>query len=614
MNKSLILGGASLNQTPIHWEANTSNILAAISDAQEKNVDLLCLPELSITGYGCEDLFLNKWTCERAWTELNRIKSHCLGITVCIGLPVIIDKKTYNACAVIQDGEIKGITLKHILARDGVHYEARWFDPWPIGYTDTLKIDGQTLPVGDLVYSLHDIRFGFEICEDAWHEARPAEYLMTQKVDLILSPSASHFALGKHKIRENIVTSSSQKYDCTYFYVNLLGNESGRMIYDGDILLAHKGKLIFQNERLSFQPYILKTIALDLYHQDSTVIETVDRLHPKEEFTKAVALGLYDYLRKSYARGFVLSLSGGADSATCAVLVAEMVKRATNEIGWTRFCENIHLPFSKDLKAVVGQLLTTAYQSTRNSSIETLQAAKMLAESIGAQFFEWTIEEESHSYRSKIENALQRELNWEMDDISLQNIQARSRSPIIWMLANVKKALLLTTSNRSEGDVGYATMDGDTSGSLAPIAGIDKPFILNWLKWAESDLGYSGLQKINSQRPTAELRPSDKNQTDEDDLMPYSILVEIEKLAIRDHLSPIEIYQSLIRTLTLPHEDLKAHIKKFFTLWAINQWKRERLAPSFHLDEFNIDPRSGYRFPILSGGFKSELLELDSLD
>jgi NAD+ synthase (glutamine-hydrolysing) len=179
------------------------------------------------------------------------------------------------------------------------------------------------------------------------------------------------------------------------------------------------------------------------------------------------------------------------------------------------------------------------------------------------------------------------------------------------MLANVKRAVLLTTSNRSEGDVGYATMDGDTSGSLAPIAGLSKVFILQWLQWAEKTKGYSGLQYVNNLQPTAELRPLERNQTDEADLMPYSILNTIEEQAILHRKSPIQIYN----TLKVQHDPelIKKYIHKFFRMWAANQWKRERLAPSFHLDQWNVDPRSWCRFPILSSGFKRELEALESL-
>jgi NAD+ synthase (glutamine-hydrolysing) len=253
-------------------------------------------------------------------------------------------------------------------------------------------------------------------------------------------------------------------------------------------------------------------------------------------------------------------------------------------------------------------LLSCAYQATRNSSTTTLSAAQTLAESLGAAFHCWTIDDEVESYKNKIEQTIGRSLTWEKDDIALQNIQARSRSPIIWMLANIKNAILITTSNRSEGDVGYATMDGDTSGSLAPIAGVDKPFIIQWLKWAQEQLGYSGLAAVNKLEPTAELRPSGSSQTDEKDLMPYDLLVKIEKLAIRDRKSPMEVYSVLSKEYD--KITIKDAVTKFFRLWARNQWKRERFAPSFHLDDINIDPRSWCRFPILSGGFEQELAHL----
>ena len=151
-------------------------------------------------------------------------------------------------------------------------------------------------------------------------------------------------------------------------------------------------------------------------------------------------------------------------------------------------------------------------------------------------------------------------------------------------------------------------MDGDTSGSFAPIAGLSKPFIIQWLKWAQHHLGHTGLNDVNNLQPTAELRPQDKHQTDEDDLMPYKILEEIERHAILERKSPMEVFE-----LMKSHHEintLKGYIRKFFRLWSANQWKRERLAPSLHLDDLNVDPRSWCRFPILSSGFEEELTKL----
>ncbi|HZX74226.1 MAG TPA: NAD(+) synthase [Cyclobacteriaceae bacterium] len=613
MSNVLTIGGATLNQTPIDWNHNTANIIAAIEAAKEKQTNILCLPELCITGYGCEDLFLSDWVSEKAWVELEKIIPRCNNITVCVGLPIRIEDITYNGCCVIQDGKILGVTLKQNLARDGIHYEPRWFDAWTPHRVVNITRNGKDIKVGDLIYKIGTISFALEICEDAWRKIRPAKHLAEQGVQLILNPSASHFALGKSNVREKLVMDSSSMFNCVYAYVNLLGNESGRIIYDGDILIARHGKLLLQNKRLSFQSFNLQVSQVDFDATSSQAAIPIDDKEKNEEFARAESLALFDYLRKSKAKGFVLSLSGGADSSTCATLVAEMVRRGSKELGWATFCSTLGIKKTESEKEAVSQLLTTAYQGTKNSSDSTFQAAQSLAQSIGAQFYHWLIDEEVNSYRSKIEDALGRPLTWDQDDIALQNIQARGRSPIIWLLANVKQSVLLTTSNRSEGDVGYATMDGDTSGSLAPIAGIDKPFLLQWLKWAEMEKGYLGLHQVNNLQPTAELRPRERAQTDEKDLMPYTILVEIEKLAIQERKPPVEVYKTLLDRNLASEPELKKHVHKFFTLWSINQWKRERIAPSFHLDDFNVDPRSWCRFPILSGSFKAELEELKNL-
>ena len=181
------------------------------------------------------------------------------------------------------------------------------------------------------------------------------------------------------------------------------------------------------------------------------------------------------------------------------------------------------------------------------------------------------------------------------------------------MLANLNNALLLSTSNRSEAAVGYATMDGDTSGGLSPLAGIDKHFLRHWLRWMETtgplDIGpIPALKSVNDQQPTAELRPPDQKQTDEDDLMPYDVLDQIECHAIRDKLMPLEIFAHL--KIDFPESSdsqLQQWIERFFRLWSRNQWKRERYAPSFHLDDKNLDPKTWCRFPILSGGYQLEL-------
>ena len=620
----LTVAGATLNQTPIDWANNVAHIHEAIRQARDQHVDILCLPELCVTGYGCEDMFLSDWIYEKVEELLPKLVDACRNITVAIGVPVRHRHKNYNTACLIHNQQILGFTAKQYLANNGVHYEPRWFTPWPAQETATLEMNGAAYPLGDVTYDVRGIRIGFEICEDAWRaELRPGWTHKERGVDLILNPSASHFAFEKSRFREGLVVPGSRDFDCAYVFANLLGNEAGRMVYDGEILIAQRGTLLKKNERFSFQDVNLLTARINFDHPERSESQpNTDEYDKEVEFAKAEALALFDYQRKSRSRGFVLSLSGGADSAACAVLVAEMVRRGCAALGVEPFLQKLG---RDDLIEAVGRasdgaairsatmhhILHTAYQGTVNSSEATLHAARTLAESLGATFYQWNIDDEVAHYTETVEQVLGRNLTWEDDDIALQNVQSRARNPAIWMLANIENALLLTTSNRSEGDVGYATMDGDTSGSIAPIAAVDKQFVLQWLRWAEAELGYVGLGPVNRLNPTAELRPQQQEQSDEADLMPYDLMVVIERLAIRDRKPPVEIFRIMEEQQLVEREVLKGYIAKFFRLWARNQWKRERLAPSFHLDDFNVDPRTWCRFPILSGGFREELAELE---
>jgi NAD+ synthase (glutamine-hydrolysing) len=343
------------------------------------------------------------------------------------------------------------------------------------------------------------------------------------------------------------------------------------------------------------------------------------RERKEEEFARAVPLALFDYLRKSRARQLVVSLSGGADSSSVAVMVHLMVQFAARELGLAGLLAKLPaIPTAATERDLVRQLLTCVYQATRNSGDVTRNSARTIADAIGAEFLEWNVDAMVDDYVSTVSQAIGRELTWDQDDVALQNVQARARGPGIWLLANLRSGLLLTTSNRSEAAVGYATMDGDTAGGLAPIAGIDKAFLLDWLKWMERT-GPAGLAPlpalavVNSQRPTAELRPPGEGQTDEGDLMPYRVLDAIERAAIRDRQMPVDVWET-VAPLFPEHSprQMAAWVERFFQLWCRNQWKRERYAPSFHLDDENLDPKTWCRFPILNSGFESELAQLRS--
>jgi NAD+ synthase (glutamine-hydrolysing) len=640
--KYIRVAGAAVNQTPLDWENNLQNLIAAIREARNQGVSLLCLPELSICGYGCEDTFFSSNVLDNSLRSLRRIAAECENIVVSVGLPMELENCLYNVSALIQNREILGFAAKQSLAGDGVHYEPRWFKRWPDDILLGYELDGQKYPFGDVVFEIDSIRIGFEICEDAWNGVRPAQDHYLHNVDIILNPSASHFAFGKSVIREKLVTETTRGFYCAYIYSNLLGNEAGRIIYDGEVLIAQGGHILAHNERFSFKNHQVVSAVLDVEAirrqkkksfnfvpkppgnliagiSEITEVEggysepkgLISHLSKEEEFHKALALGLFDYMRKSYSRGFVVSLSGGADSSCCVAMVSESLRMARKELGDEGFRKRLAYMELGDLDTMNSRLLTTVYQSTTNSGEATETSARELAGSLGATFYVWDVQKIYDEYTGLAGSSIGRPLDWRTDDITLQNIQARLRSPGVWMLANIHNALLLTTSNRSEAAVGYATMDGDTSGGLAPLGGIDKAFLRGWLMWAQQTLGLEGLRYVNKLAPTAELRPAEYDQTDENDLMPYSILDKIEKGGIRDYKSPVEVFKTLRGICD--DASLKRHIHKFFTLWARNQWKRERYAPSFHLDDENLDPKTWCRFPILSGGFRQELKELEEV-
>ncbi len=648
---------AVVNQTPLDWENNCRNVLDSIQAARHAGAQLLCLPEMAITGYGCEDAFHSAGLQHTALEVLDEIVGHTAGMIVSVGLPLVHRNALFNAACLTVDGRIAGFVAKRFLAGEGLHYEPRWFKPWPRGLRDTVRINAGEYPIGDVAFDCGGVKIGFEICEDAWVANRPGGEMAAEGVDVILNPSASHFAFGKFEIRKRLAIEGSRAFSVSYVSTNLLGNEAGRIVYDGGAMIASAGKLLAIGPRLSFSPMILTTAVIDVeatrmnrvrtgtfqpelgdkdentvscdfcfddVDPETTLPQSSDwELSPnlkEEEFTRAVSLGLFDYLRKSRSHGFVVSLSGGADSSAVACLVALMTELAANELGSGGFDAVLGyvpaLEKAERLKDRVKCLLHCVYQASKNSSQSTKDAAVGLAEALGADISCLEIDALVEGYVSSIEGVLGRELAWETDDLALQNIQARVRGPSVWLLANVKQALLLATSNRSEAAVGYATMDGDTCGGLSPIAGIDKAFLRTWLRWLQTK-GPAGLHPIaalaavNDLTPTAELRPLEATQTDEADLMPYEVLDPIERAAIRDKQTPLEVFR-LIRSQFPRYDDPQLYewVRRFFQLWCRNQWKRERYAPSFHLDDENLDPKTWCRFPILSGGFVRELEEL----
>ena len=455
--KLLKVAAATLNTTPLDWDGNARAIRAALASARAAGVTLLCAPELCISGYGCEDAFHSRGMQERALEVLRSLAPETAGMIVSLGLPLMHQNALLNAACLLVDGRIVGFVPKQHLAGDGIHYEPRWFKPWPSGAKGVVELAGEQIPLGDLLFDLGGVRVGFEICEDAWVAQRPGGALSRKGLDLLLNPSASHFAFGKHEVRERLVAEGARAFAVTYLYANLLGNEAGRVIYDGGVLVAQNGKLLARGPRFSFADHAIAAATVDVdatrtvqsrtasYSPEFGVEADVKvafrfpdcpaqpevELAPdpysskEEEFTRAVSLALFDYLRKSRSEGFVVSLSGGCDSTVVATLCSLMVELGWAQLGREAFLAKLGhvrgLAEARTVPEAVGKLLTCVYQSTRNSGQVTRDAASGVAEAIGARFLELDVDAMVAGYTGLVERALGAPFSWSRDDVTLQN-------------------------------------------------------------------------------------------------------------------------------------------------------------------------------------------------
>ncbi|MBP9709261.1 MAG: NAD(+) synthase [Oligoflexales bacterium] len=653
------IAAISLNQTPVDFIGNKKRIIHALAEAKRQGLDIVCFQELVISGYACEDWFLRTSTAHSSLKILIELVQHCKPLIAVLSLPVYFQGALYNCVAVVRDGEILGLIPKKALAREGVYYEPRWFKPWPRGLRTYIEIEGRKIPFGDYFFSFGGVGLGVQICEEAWVADNPLASF-AHELDIVVNPNASHYAQKKYEVRVNLVREASRAMHACYVYANPIGIEAGHLIFEGGNIIACDSQVIKLGQRFSFKDMLIDATVVELARirnsklqnrsfeatesenslshngaviksysiapqkilvkkSHAIVVNDNDNLSNKqkqnsifehsqfEEFLRAACLGVYDYLRKSRSKAFVLPLSGGSDSSCCAVIIAQAIYLAYEEKGLADVCKDLGLK-ALNREDLIKIVLHCVYLQTKNNSVETLHAAQVLAQELGAHFYNVNVEEIVGQYESLFSKAFGQDLQWKNDDITKQNLQARVRAPWVWILANKIQGLLISTSNRSEASVGYSTMDGDMAGGFAPLAGVSKSFILEFLQWHASGACKIGFGKVSSLKlvlaipPSAELRPLAAQQRDEKDLMPYDVLDFIEELHMLQKIETKEILTKLI--LRFPQYNsqiLESYLNSFLTLWQRSQWKRERIAPSLHLAEYSEAPRHWARYPIFSG-------------
>ena len=564
--------------------------------------------------------FCRRASCATSLELLGEIIEHTRGLVVSLGLPLLHNKAVFNACALVADAKLLGFAAKRALAGDGIHYEPRWFKPWPRGERGVTKVAGRDVPDWRRALRLRwRSRSASKSAKTPGSPSGPERELSLRRGGRDPQPIGEPLCLRKEGstspprarglagLRRHLRLLQSRRQRGRSRHLRrgradrVGGPPGGRLtaLFLRDLehdLRDHRRRADTHprtdgcrafSRRWKPRPASASASITSIHRLGSS--RRTWRSPPgkrgnslkEEEFVRAESLALFDYLRKSRSRGFVVSLSGGADSAAVACLVSMAVRFALRELGLDGVRERLAyvegVAECRD-RARSRRACCSPPPTKRRATAERSRRTRpgSVAEAIGARHFELDVDAMVEGYvTARGRGARSRPLTWEQDDIALQNIQARVRAPSVWLLANLTGALLLATSNRSEAAVGYATMDGDTAGGLSPDRR-HRQGVPSTVAALDGDHGSRGLrahpgarrrQRSSSRPPSC--RPAAAGQTDEGDLMPYVLLDAIERAAIRDKRSPLDVWE-LMRAEFPGYEtqQLLTWVVRFFRLFA----------------------------------------------
>lgn len=501
---------------------NTERIIEMIGQARDEyGAELVMFPELAVSGYPPEDLLLRPgflYECEQAMT---RIAAACRGITAVVGWPQAAGAVVYNAASVLRDGLVEQTYRKRELPNYAVFDERRYFDVDPDG--------------GSCVFEVNDVPVGLLICEDLWF-AEPLADTVRAGAQLVVVPNASPYERGKHAQRDAVLAARTRESGAAIAYLNVVGGQDA-LVFDGASVVAdgdgtvHPAAAAFVDQWLvveydgetrRFMPHV--------WMDDGD--ESMDALA-----WRAVTRGIQDYCRKNGFRKVWLGLSGGIDSALVLAMAVDAM--GAENVTAVRLPSRYTAGLSNDLAAEQCQALGVKLEAV---SIEP--AFKGLMESL-APMFEGTT-----------------------PDATEENLQSRSRGVILMALANKFGGLLLTTGNKSEYAVGYATIYGDMCGGYAPLKDLYKTEVFGLSKWRNTVGGAPVIPPaVISRPPSAELR---ENQLDQDSLPAYDVLDGILYRYIDQEQSRTEIVAAGYDATV---------VDRVLRLVRISEWKRHQAAP-----------------------------------
>jgi NAD+ synthase (glutamine-hydrolysing) len=516
---------AQINTTVGDLSGNEAGILAAYQRGVAVGAELVVLPELAITGYPPRDLLLRPTFVAENLAALDRLAARTGSTGLIVGYVARNEarpgREVANAVALLQHGKIVGTRTKTLLPTYDVFDEDRYFEPALVNRP--ILFNGR--------------RIGLTICEDVWNDEEfwddrryrrnPAAELAEGGAQMLFAVSASPWHLGKNRTRRDMLSSLAVRCQCPLIYCNVVGGND-ELVFDGaSLALNASGDLVAQGAMFEEDFFVIDPEKATAVAPRSLVDE--------EKVFKALTLGLRDYVHKCGFKSAVLGLSGGIDSALTAVLAVEALGK-----------DNVR-----------GLSLPSQY-----SSPGSLDDARNLARNLGIRYDVVPIQPMFAAAKVQLEPVFA----GRPEDVTEENIQARLRGAVLMAMSNKFGAMLLTTGNKSEAAVGYATLYGDMCGGLAVISDLSKMMVYRVSKWINREREIIPAASI-TKAPSAELRP---NQTDQDSLPPYEVLDAILDAYVVENLSAPEIVRR-------GHDE--ATVRRVIRLIVGSEYKRRQAAP-----------------------------------
>ena len=600
---------------------NVARMTDLVLQAEKEKVQVVCFPELSITGYTCADLFFQQQLLADAEKALGELKITSLSTTCVIiaGMPVRIQNQLFNVAVVLQGGHILGVVPKTHIPNQDEYYEKRWFSSGLTTDVQTVSLSGEQVPFGtDLLFSDAKFTFGIEICEDLWVPIPPSSQQVLQGAEIIFNLSASNELIGKQSYRRQLIEQQSARCNTGYVYASAGAGESTTdMVFSGNGIIAENGKILLESERFSFEPQLIVT-EIDIerlvadrirntnFNQEKSkpnfrIIKIVEAnytqfelkrtfgIHPfvplinnrsescQEIFSIQVG-GLAKRWLHTQSKTLVVGISGGLDS-TLALLVC--VKTA-DKLGFDR-------------KRILGITMPGFGTTDR-----TYNNALNLMKSLGITSLEISIKEACIQHFKDINH------DAGTHDVTYENTQARERTQILMDIANKHNGLVIGTGDLSELALGWATYNGDHMSMYGVNGGVPKTLVRYLVDWASNELDETSkkiLQDVLDTPVSPELLPADHNgdiaQKTEEIVGPYELHDFFLYYFVRFGFSPDKILFLAKNAFADLYSDeilqkwLKVFLRRFFS----QQFKRSCMPDGPKVGSINLSPRGEWRMP-----------------